>query len=203
MGLPIRSNIAAFAGISLEFGHTSTSASLSVGNWDTAQVLMAKLQPSLPGISWPMIEVLAQLRYAIQSRMRTLYFDKANSGKLWLIMDISFQPRHTSKATNTPPKLMFPRQQRNLYFSFRHSHHVFFDCESVDAVHSECHLSRHFTFRCRRLIPLGLCYYIKLCLIGILKAAARMPWMVSSVSSCLLEEGCPEQLNHKCTDLAK
>jgi len=38
----------------------SWSALQNVGYWDTAQVFMAKLHLSLPGVSWPLIEVLAQ-----------------------------------------------------------------------------------------------------------------------------------------------
>jgi len=50
------------------------SASQSVGDWDTAQVFMAKLHLLLLGMSWPMIEVQAQLRSAIQSQMTFLDF---------------------------------------------------------------------------------------------------------------------------------
>ena len=69
---------------------------------------MAKLQLSLPGISWPMIEVLAQLRSAMQSRMTFLDLYEANIDKLRLIMDVSFLPRHASRVTNTPLKHMYP-----------------------------------------------------------------------------------------------
>jgi len=89
---------------------------------------MAKLHLSLPGVSWPLIEVLAQLKSPIQSRKMFLDLYEANFGKLRLIMDVSFQPRHTLRAT-------------------LHSHHVFFDFESVDPVHTDCHQSRHFMFR--------------------------------------------------------
>jgi len=46
-----------------------------------AQVFMAKLQLLLPGISWPLIEVLAQLRSAIQSRITFLEWYAANFDK--------------------------------------------------------------------------------------------------------------------------
>jgi hypothetical protein len=53
----------------------------------------------------------------------------------------------------------------------------------------------------RGLIALSLCDYVKLCVIGILQAAAKMPWTVSYVSTCPLEESHPVQLNDKCTDM--
>jgi len=67
-----------------------------------ARVFMAKLHLSLLGmfwpIIWPMIEVQAQLRSANQSRMMFLDFHEVNFGKLRLIMNVSFQVRHTSTA---------------------------------------------------------------------------------------------------------
>jgi hypothetical protein len=51
-----------------------------------AKVIMTKLHLSQLGISWPMIspmiEVQAQLRTAIQSRMMFLDFNEVNFGKL-------------------------------------------------------------------------------------------------------------------------
>jgi hypothetical protein len=85
-----------------------------------AHVLIAKLYLALPDLSWPLIEVLAQLKSPIQSRMMFLDLYEANFDKLQLIMDVSFWPRRASRET-------------------LHSHHVFFDFESVDAVHTECH----------------------------------------------------------------
>jgi len=64
-----------------------------------ARVFMAKLCLSLLGMSWPMIEVQAQLRSAMQSRMTFLDFYEVNFGKVQLIMKISFQVRHASTAT--------------------------------------------------------------------------------------------------------
>jgi len=61
------------------------------------------------------------------------------------------------KCDSKPLKRMFPTSYCTFYFSLLHSHHVFFGFESVDTVHIDCHLSRHCTFRCRRLIPLALC----------------------------------------------
>jgi len=74
-------------------------ASPTVRDWDTARVFMAKLQLSLVGLSWPIIEVLAQLRSAIQSRMMCLDLSEADFDKLWLVMEVSFQTWHTSTAT--------------------------------------------------------------------------------------------------------
>jgi len=64
-----------------------------------AWVFMAKLHLSLLGMSWPLIEVQVQLRSAIQSRMMFLDFYEVNFGKLQLIINVSFQVRHTSTAT--------------------------------------------------------------------------------------------------------
>ena len=69
---------------------------------------MAQLQLSLLGISWAQIAVLAQLKSTIQSRIMFLELYGANCDKLRLIMDILFQPRYASRATNTPPKRMYP-----------------------------------------------------------------------------------------------
>ena len=75
------------------------STSPRVGDWDTRWVFTATLQLVLLGLSWPMIEVCAQLRSAIQSRMTFLDLSEANFDKLQRIMHVSFQPRHVSKAT--------------------------------------------------------------------------------------------------------
>jgi len=69
---------------------------------------MATLQLSLPGIAWPLIEVLAQLKSTIQSRMMFLDLYEANFEKLQLIMNVSFRPMHTSSATIMPLKRMYP-----------------------------------------------------------------------------------------------
>jgi len=79
-----------------------------VGYWDTTWVFMAKLQLLLPGTSWPIIAVQAQLRSAIQTRMRFRDVYEANFDKLWIIMDDSLQPRYTSRATNKPPSTCIP-----------------------------------------------------------------------------------------------
>jgi len=47
-----------------------------------AQVFMAMLQLALPGISWPLIDVLAQLKSTIQSRMMFLDLYEVNFDKL-------------------------------------------------------------------------------------------------------------------------
>jgi len=84
------------------------STSQRVRCWDTAQVLLAKLQHSLQGMSWPMIDVQDNWDLPIQSRMSCLDIYKVNFDKLRLIMDISSQPRHASRATNKPPMRMYP-----------------------------------------------------------------------------------------------
>ena len=141
MGSLICSKVAAFAGISLRFGHTSDP---------------------LPRVS----DTETPLRY---SRLCC-----------------SFRCQ------------VFP----GVWLKFWHNWDLQSSREWGDAVHGDCHLSRHFPFGCKRLIPLGLCCYINLCLIGILKVVAKMRWPVSSLSTCPLEEGRPVQLKHKCTDLA-
>jgi len=84
------------------WAHLNT-ASQGVGDWDTSQVFIAKLHLLLLGMSspmiCPMIEVQAQLRSAIQSRMMFLDFNEVNFGKLQLIVNVSFQVRHASTAT--------------------------------------------------------------------------------------------------------
>jgi len=158
------------------------SASQKVGSWDTARVFLAQIPLSLPGFSWPMIEDHSQLRSSILSRMSWLDMYEANFDKLRVIMDVSFLPRHASQATNKPPKRMYSQYGvQFVYFSLLHSHHVFFDFELVDPVHTD--LSRHFTFRCRRRIPLCTCEDMNLCFISMLKAAANMPWTLSAVST--------------------
>jgi len=132
-----------------------------------AQLFMARLPLSLAGISWPLIALLAQLQSTIKSKMIFFYLYKANFAKLRLVMDVSFRPRQPSRVTNMPPKRMYPSLLCTFYFSSLHSHHVFFDFESEKAVHTDHHLLRHVTWRCRQLIPFGLCWYINLCLIGL------------------------------------
>ena len=151
------------------------SAFQSVGYWDMALVFKAKVQLSQPSISWLMIEVLAQLISAIQSRMRFFDLYEANFDKLRLMIDVWFQPRHASRVPNAPLKSMYLSLLCTLYFRFLHSHHVFFNLESVDAVHIDSHLSRHFTMRCRQLITFGLCKYVNPCLIGIWRLPLKCP----------------------------
>jgi hypothetical protein len=75
---------------------------------------------------------------------------------LRVIMDVSFQSRHASRATKKPPKCMYLQYIVHfVYFSLLHSHHVFFNFELVDTVHRD--LSRHFTFGCRQLILFSAC----------------------------------------------
>jgi len=54
-----------------------------------------------------MIEVYAQLTSSIQSRISFLYMYEANFDKLQVIMAVSFQLSHASRATNKPPKRMY------------------------------------------------------------------------------------------------
>jgi len=121
-----------------------------------AWVFLPQMELSLPGVYWPMIEDNAQLGSAILSRMSFLDTYEANFDKLRVIMEVSFQPRHTSRATNKPPKGMYLLFIVHfVYCSLLHSYHVSVEFESVDPVHTD--LSRHFTFRCRRLILLHTC----------------------------------------------
>jgi len=100
---------------------------------------------------------------AIQSRVRLLDVYETT---LPLILDVSFKQRYASRATNTAPDRMYCSLRCTLYYSLLNWHHVFFDFVSMDAVLTECDLSIHFMFWCRQLIPLVLCWYINLCLIG-------------------------------------
>jgi hypothetical protein len=77
------------------------SVSQIVRLWDTAWVFKVNLHLALFGMSSPMIEVPEQERSAIQSRMTLLDFFDVNFGKLWIIINISFQVRHASTATIT------------------------------------------------------------------------------------------------------
>jgi len=85
------------------------SVSDRFGYWDTRWVIMSKLRLLLPGIWWLMIEVQGQLRSVIQHRLWFLDFYEAKFNKLQYNMDLSFQPRHASRATNKQPKRMYPR----------------------------------------------------------------------------------------------
>jgi len=128
----------------------------SIGNWDTAWAFLAKLQLSLLVMSQPLIEVQEQLKFAIRSRMTLLDFHEANFGKLRLIMNVSFQLRHTSSSIMSLWSVCTPLYSAVFDISLLHSHLVFFGFESVDHVNTDCHFSRYCTFRCRRLIPPGL-----------------------------------------------
>jgi hypothetical protein len=74
-------------------------ASQCISDCDTTRVFMTKLCLSLCGMSSPMIEVQAQLRSAILSRMTFFDFYEANVGKLQLSRNISFQVTHATTAT--------------------------------------------------------------------------------------------------------
>lgn len=128
------------------------SRSQRVGNWDAARVFMAKLQVSVLGMCCPRIEVLTQLRYAIQSIMTFLDLYRPNFGELWLIINVSFQLRH---ATISHWSMCTPLHSALFHFSSLQSHLVFFSFDSVDAVHTDYHISGYCTFRCWRIILLG------------------------------------------------
>ena len=127
---------------------------------------MAKLQILLLRICWTMIEVQGQLRSAIQSRMRFMDLYEANFDKMQLSMDVSFQPRYASRVTNKPPEHMYSSVYNTSYLILYLSHHVFFDFQSVDAVLTDCLFSRHFMFRWRQIIPVGLWQHMNLFSIG-------------------------------------
>jgi len=74
-------------------------SSQGIGDRGMPWVFIAKLRLSLLGMSWHIIQVQTQLGSAIQSRLTFWDFYEANFGKLRLIMNISFQVRHTSTAT--------------------------------------------------------------------------------------------------------
>ena len=117
-------------------------ASHRVGSWDMARVFLAQLPLSQPGFSCPEWASWICMKQTLTS-----------CKSLWML---SFQLRHASRATNKPPKRMYLQYVVHfVYFSLLYSSHVFFDFELVDPVHTD--LSRHFTFRCRRLIPLSAC----------------------------------------------
>jgi hypothetical protein len=72
---------------------------------------------------------------------------------LWML---SFQPRNASKATNKRLKSMYLQYVVHIvYCSLLQFHLIFFDFELVDPVHPD--LSSHYTFRCRRHVPLRAC----------------------------------------------
>ena len=118
---------------------------------------------------------------------------------LWML---SFQPRHASRATNKPPMRMYLQYVVHfVYYRLLHSHHCFLRLwisgPSAHKIYQD-----NFTFRCRRLIPLHACWDMNLCLNSLLKAAANMPWTVSSVSTVHSRKVATAQLNHKCTSPA-
>jgi len=84
------------------------SPSHSLGDWYMARVFMAKLHLSQLGMSWPKIEVQAQLRSAIQSWMTFLNFYEVNFGMRWLIKNVAFQVWHASTVTICLPSACTP-----------------------------------------------------------------------------------------------
>jgi len=160
--------------------HRSTSR--WVGYWNMVQVFMGQVQLSLQGISVPIIHVQAQLRCAIMSRMRFLDVYVVNIYKVRLIMGVSFQCGNASRAWNKTPKCLVCSSPCTLHVSVLHCHHVYFDFETADAVHSDCHGSRHFRCGCWLLILLLLCYPYESRLHRYVKATAELPSISHSVS---------------------
>jgi len=84
------------------------SASKRLRCWDMAWVSMADLQ--LCYRVFPDLWLKFRHNWDLQSSPEwgCWICMKANFDKLWLIMDVSFQLRHASRATNKPPKCMYP-----------------------------------------------------------------------------------------------
>jgi len=182
IGSLIHGKAAAFAGISSKLWHTSdphprkSEAKTQLRySWLKCRFLCQ----SFPGL-WLKIIHNWDLRSCPEwaswmCMKRTLTSCKS----IWML---SFQPRNAWRATNKPLKRVYLQYVVHfVYFCLVHSHHVFFDTELGDTVHTN--RSWYFTFRCRRLIPLHACEAINLCLISMLKAAADMPSTVSSLST--------------------
>ena len=116
---------AAFAGISLKFWHTSDGHPRE----SDAETRMGYSWLSCSFRCWVCPGLWLKFRnnwdLPIQSRMSFLDIYKTNCDKLRLIMDISFEPRHTSRATNMPPMCMYPSLLCTLYCGLLHSHYVF------------------------------------------------------------------------------
>jgi len=182
------------------------SASQGVGDWDKAPVFMAKLHLSPLSMSWPiiwpMIEVQAQLRFAIQSRMTFLDFNEVNVGKLWLIVNVSFHVRHASTATISLRSTC----------STLHSAQFILVCFIL----SMFFLALNQWMQCTQIVisqdtaqsgaggwsrspSANISIYAWSVCEGRRKDALNCLLRVN----CPLEEGSPAQLNHKCTDLAK
>jgi hypothetical protein len=171
------------------------SGSQRVRHGDTARVLMTQIKRMLQGLSWPLIEGHVQLRSSILSRMGFLDTYQANFNKLWVIMDVIFQPRHATRVTNKPLKHIYLQYiVRLVEFSLLHSHHVFFDFELVDTVNTD--LTRLFTLRCRWLIPLRACWNMNLFLISPLKATDNVPSTVSSIATIHRRKVATAELNY-------
>jgi len=107
MGLLIRGKPSAFASRSLRFWHTSDPHPKESEAETRLRYSSLNCSFRCGGFSWHMIEVHPQLRSSIQSRMSFLNIYEANVDKLRVIMDLSFQPRHATRATNQPPKHIY------------------------------------------------------------------------------------------------
>jgi len=126
---------------------------------------------------------------------------KAWFNKLRLILDLSFQPRHTAIVTNMPPKRMYPVYSVVYIFvcfivimfsltfiQWAQFTHIFIDQDtSCLGAGGSSHSASTYLWICARLVCEGhhdnalncqLCVHYR------------------------LEEGSPAELNHKCKDLA-
>ena len=132
------------------------SASERVGSWDKARVFLTQMPLSLPGFSRLWLKIIHN--WDLQSCPEwasCICMKPTLTSCEWLSM-LSFQLRQASRATNKLPKRMSLQYVVHfVHFSLLHSHHVFFDFELVDPVHTD--RPWHFTFRCRWLIPLRAC----------------------------------------------
>jgi len=143
-----------------------SSALQTVRCWDTACLFMARLQPLLLGMSCHIIDIQAQLGSAILGRMTFFDLYDVNFDTLWHIMDTVFQPKHGSGESDKPPKHMYSSLQYTVDFGLLYSHYVLIDFELVKVVHTDCHVLKHFTCRCRRWILLDLGWLKNLSFIG-------------------------------------
>jgi len=162
------------------------------------RVFLAELLFSLPGFFWPVIDVHAQLESSNQSSMSFLEMDSAKFDKLRVIMDVSFLLRHTSRATNKPPKRMYFQSVVPLYIL------VYF---ILIMFSSNLKLSTWCTQIHHNTSPLGAggsssSTSAKIWTYGwssMFKATANIPWTVSSVSTVCWRKVAAGQLNYKCT----
>jgi len=102
------------------------SSSQNVGSWDTVRVFMAMLQLWVLGMSQSMIEDQAQRKSAVWSRIMLLNCFEGNFGKLRLIINVSFQLRHTLPLIISLSRMCSPLHSALFDINLLHSHLVFF-----------------------------------------------------------------------------